>query len=76
MSQFKKNYIGKGKQVGNMDIVRVSINMEMIQQFITEYEGQKYLHFEVAKLRQADKFGKTHTVYVSAPEPEEETQEA
>lgn len=30
-----------------------------------EYEGKEYLILEVAALKEADQYGKTHTVYVS-----------
>lgn len=63
--QFEKNYIGKGTQVEGMDIVKVSIAMDDVEQFIHEYKDKKYLTFEVAKMKKADDYGKTHTAYVS-----------
>jgi len=36
-----------------------------LEKLTYEYEGVRYLTFEVAKLRQVDKYGKTHTAYVS-----------
>jgi hypothetical protein len=62
---FTKNYIGKGKEVNGLDIVRVTIEMEKAETLIYEKEGKKYLTFEVARMKEADKFEKTHTVYVS-----------
>jgi len=62
---FTKTYIGKGKQVENLNIVRVTLNYEDLQKHVYEYEGQKYITFEVAQLREPDNFGKTHTAYVS-----------
>ena len=72
MKSYKKNYIGKGTQVENMDIVKVTLKVEEIQKFKHEFEGQEYITLEVAKMQQADKFGRTHTAYISS---REETQE-
>ncbi len=69
MAQFEKTYIGKGTKVQDLDIVRVSISKENLEQalndHLVEYEGNEYLIFEVASLKEADQYGKTHTVYVS-----------
>ena len=64
--EFKKNYIGKGKQVEGLDIVKVSINIDKAEEFIHEYKGERYLTLEVAKMKVADDYGKTHTAYISA----------
>lgn len=69
MAQFEKIYIGKGTKVQDLDIVRVSISKENLEQILNdhlvEYEGKEYFIFEVAALKEADQYGKTHTVYVS-----------
>ncbi len=67
---FSKKYIGKGKQVENMEIVEVSLNMAELQNHSFEYEGETYVKFNVAKLKEPDQYGKTHTVYVSFKEPD------
>jgi hypothetical protein len=69
---FSKKYIGKGKQVENMEIVEVSLKMAELQNHSFEYEGETYVKFNVSKLKEADQYGKTHTVYVSVKEPESE----
>lgn len=66
---FSKKYIGKGKQVENMDIVEVSLKMEELHDHTFEYEGDTYVKFNVAKLKEPDQYGKTHTVYLSVKEP-------
>jgi hypothetical protein len=78
MKSFKKNYIGKGTQVENMEIVKVTLKVEEILKHKHEYDGNEYLTFEVAKMKQADNFGRTHTAYVTTREeaPEEETAES
>jgi len=72
---FTKTYIGKGKKVAKLDIIAVSINMAQAEEFIFEYEGQRYLKFEIAALKEADKFGKTHTAYISQRQKETPTAE-
>ena len=69
---FSKKYIGKGKQIENMDIVELSLNMAELQNHTFEYEGETYVKFNVAKLKESDQYGKTHKVYVSVKEPESE----
>ena len=68
MKSFKKNYIGKGTQVENMDIVKVTLKVEEILKYKHEFEGQDYITLEVAKMQQPDKFGRSHTAYVSTME--------
>ena len=77
MKTFTKHYIGKGKKVNDLDIIKVSFNMEAIATLTHEYKGETYLSFEVAKMKTADQFGREFTVYVSrkeevADEPETE----
>jgi len=69
---FSKKYIGKGKQVENMEIVEVSLKMAELQNHSFEYEGETYVKFNVSKLKEADQYGKTHTVYVSVKEADSE----
>lgn len=76
MTTFTKNFIGKGKQVKGLNIVTVAINMDEAEAHIFEYEGTRYLRFDVAALKQADQYGKTHTAYVSVREVKEETKPA
>ena len=59
-----KHYIGKGKE-GNFDSINCSICLDDIKQFVfTGSNGKQYISFTVAPMREADKFGKTHTLYV------------
>lgn len=51
-----------------MDIVEVSLNMAELQNHTFEYEGETYIKFNVAKLKEPDQYGKTHTVYISVKE--------
>ena len=65
MKTFSKQYIGKGVQHDSLDLVKVTLKMDEVQKHQHEFEGEKYLTFELAKLQQTDKFGRTHTAYVS-----------
>jgi len=69
---FSKKYIGKGKQVENRDIVEVSLNLAELHDHTFQYEGEIYVRFNVAKLKEPDQYGKTHTVYVSVKESDSE----
>lgn len=68
MKTYKKNYIGKGTQVPNMQIVKVTVNVSEMMNFVYDYDGEDYITFEVAKMQAADKFGRDHTVYCTTTE--------
>ncbi len=74
MSQ-EKQYIGKGK--ANKYGVRININLSKAGDFIHQGKTGDFLSFYVNELREADKYGNTHTVYCLnkqesvAEEPEE-----
>lgn len=81
MTTFEKHYIGKGTQVANLDIVKVVLPVEGLEAATFEKEGIKYISFEIAKMKQPDKFDRTHTCYFqtkvttqNAPNPEPEKQ--
>ncbi|SHM88455.1 hypothetical protein SAMN04488057_104221 [Cyclobacterium lianum] len=69
MSQFEKSYISKGTQVKDLNIIRVSISKETLEEILkdhmVDYDGKEYLVFEVASLKEPDQFCKTHTAYIS-----------
>ena len=75
MKSYKKNYIGKGTQNENLEIVKVTVKVEEALKFKHEFNGEEYLTFEVARLREPDKFDRTHTVYVSTLEDSPENEE-
>ncbi len=67
---YKKNYIGKGKEVETkngkkLDIVKVTIKVKDALKFKHEFEGEEYITFEVAKMQKADNWDRTHTAYVT-----------
>jgi hypothetical protein len=65
MKTYKKIYIGKGKQVANLDIVKISLKLSLLAELAHKYEGEDYITFEVARLQNEDNFGHTHTAYVN-----------
>lgn len=65
MKTFEKIYIGKGKQVGDLNIVKVTLKLEDLRALAFEFEGTLYVSFEVAQMINPDNFGRTHTVYHS-----------
>jgi hypothetical protein len=67
---FSKKYLGKGKQVENLDIVEVSLNMAELQNHTFEFEGETFVKFNIAKMKEPDQYGKTHMVYVSVKQPD------
>jgi len=62
---YEKIYIGKGTQVQNLPISRVTLKLEEVEKIAYERDGVKYVTFEVAKLKEADKFGRSYTCYYS-----------
>ena len=54
------------------DIVTINIAMDDASEFIFEYDGKKYLRFEVARMQKTSQYGKTHTCYVSKLEEADE----
>lgn len=68
MKTYKKNYIGKGTQVPNMQITKVTLKVSELLKFKHEYEGEEYVSFEVAKMQQPDQYGRDYTVYCTTTE--------
>lgn len=68
MTTFEKHYIGKGTQVNDLDIVKVVIPMEDALKATFEKNGITYISFEVARMKNPDKFNRTHTCYYQTKE--------
>ena len=58
-----KNYIARGRQIGKLDIVSFTVSLDALTEIAHEYKGKKYVSFEIARLRNTDQNGKTHTMY-------------
>jgi hypothetical protein len=65
MKTFEKNYIGKGTQVANLSIVKFSFKMSEIAKLTHVFNGEEFITFEVAKLKNPDSFGHGYTAYVN-----------
>jgi hypothetical protein len=69
MTTFEKSFIGKGTKVANLDIVRVTISKEKLEELLktdlVQYDDREFLVFEVAGLKEKDQYGRTHTAYIS-----------
>lgn len=64
-SNWVKNFIGHGRNIEKIENgVDVVIDITAAEPFIFEYEGKKYLKFALVE-RAVDKFGRTHTAYLS-----------
>jgi hypothetical protein len=65
-----KKYVGTGRQAPNgMEIVNISIAESKVKEFWSEYNGERYLRLGVSKKREADQYGKTHSVYIDEWQP-------
>ena len=62
---FEKIFIGKGTQVPNLPITRISIPFAKLEEIAYDRDGVKYVTFEVSKLKNADKYGREYTCYYS-----------
>jgi len=62
----EKIYVGKGLKFGEYDQVSFSVEMEKIKPFIKESKsnGLHYINLVIVKMKEKDKNGKTHTVYI------------
>jgi hypothetical protein len=65
---FEKHYIGKGTLVKDLDIIKVVIPLPFDEKAVFEKEGKQYLSFEVSRMKEPDKFGRTHTCYFQTRE--------
>ena len=72
MKKFQKHFVGKGKQVEGLQIIKVTVNMKDLNDLSYDFNGETYATFEVAKMKKADQFGREFTVYVSHKEEVEE----
>lgn len=71
MSQEQKTYVGSGKKTSQYDIVNISICIDDLQPHIFEYNGKKYAKLTVAAKKEADQYGKTHSVSINTWKPDE-----
>ena len=68
----EKIYLGKGRASDEYDLINVSICLSDIpkDKIVTAKNKKKYLNITVARLKEPDKYNKTHTVYIDEYKPE------
>ena len=71
MKNFVKNYIGKGKKVEGLEIIKINFKIEDLVKFSHKYKDEDYISIEIAKLKSPDKFGHEYTAYVNRLEESE-----
>lgn len=71
MKNFVKNYIGKGKKVEGLEIIKINFKIEDLVKFSHKYKDEDYITIEIAKLKSPDKFGHDYTAYVNRLEESE-----
>ncbi len=72
MKKFVKNYIGKGKKVEGLEIIKINFKVEDLVKFSHKYKGEDYISIEIAKLKSPDQFGHNYTAYVNRLEESKE----
>ncbi len=55
-----------------MDITRVTLKMEELQKLVYEWEGTQMVTIEIARMKEPDTFGRTHTAYARVEVPQAE----
>lgn len=79
MKTFRKIYLGKGRKIQNLPIVKITCKLENLQSIAYDFEGTDYVTFEIAQMLKPDQFGRTHTCYYrkaieDEPQPETSTE--
>jgi hypothetical protein len=70
----EKIYLGKGRGSDEYDLINFSICLTDIpkEDIIIAKNKKKYLNLTIARMKEPDKFNKTHTVYVNDYKPQTE----
>ena len=64
-NQKERAYVGKGKQVGEYDLVNISLRKSQLDPHFYEYNGDQYIRLTVGKRKEVDQYGNSHTVWVN-----------
>lgn len=68
----EKIYIAKGKQVKDMDLVNITLDLNKLLEHAYNYKGKDLVNITVAKMKAPDQFQKTHTIYINNYQPSQE----
>lgn len=71
----EKKYVGSGKKVGNYDLINFTISEEKTKGAWIEYKGKRYLKLTIGNKKEADQYGKTHSVWLDEYVPEQKSEE-
>jgi hypothetical protein len=63
-TNFEKIFVGKGKKPQPW-VTRITLNVEELLKHAYEFEGKNLVTIEIAKMKQPDNFGRTHSAYIS-----------
>lgn len=64
VTQKPRNYVGNGTQSGEY-YINISLKKSQLEPHFYEYNGEQYVRLTVGKLREANEWGKTHSVWVN-----------
>lgn len=65
-------WCGSGKEFGNYGQIGLSVCLtDLPHEFITEYNGKKYIKLKISLRKEADKRGNTHSVEVDTWKPQQ-----
>ncbi len=68
----EKIYVGKGKAVGQYGNISFSVDLDALTPHAFEYNGKRYVKLIMSQMRQADQYGKTHTVQIDTWKPDQD----
>ncbi|OGX08274.1 MAG: hypothetical protein A2Z88_04910 [Omnitrophica WOR_2 bacterium GWA2_47_8] len=66
----EKIYVGKGMVVGQYGNIGFSVDLDALLPHAYEYNGKRYVKLIMSEMRQADQYGKTHTVQIDTWKPD------
>ena len=71
----EKKYVGSGKKVGNYDLINFTIAEDKVKDAWFDYNGKRYLRLTIGNKKEADQYGKTHSVWLDEYKPEEKVEQ-
>ena len=66
----ERKFVGKGKKVGDYDLINISLAKSKLEGNWYEYNGEHYIKLSVGALREIDQYGKTHSVWIDDYKPD------
>lgn len=65
-------FVGSGVEKFEGNLIEISLCLsDLPKEFISEYNGKKYIRLKVQKKREPDQYNKTHSVSVNTFKPEQ-----